>query len=456
MLVTRRHAPRPFVFTSTNKVYGDTPNRLPLVEKETRWEVAEDHAYFDKGIDKVSIDNTLHSLFGASKVSADVMVQEYGRYFGLKTACFRGGCLTGPGHSGAELHGFLAYLAKCALTGRHYTVFGYKGKQVQDNIHSYDLVNAFWHFFEAPARAGSTTSAAGRTPTARCWRRSRWERMAGNAFNWSYSETNRVGDHLWWISDISKFEDHFPKWSLQYDMEGIMEAVIEGQKARVDLAEPADAHPRSVAGGMGGGFEPKMLSVLIPAHNEEGHIAETIGLFADALEKEQIPYEVLVVNDNSGDRTEEILKEVSEKNPRSGTSTTRRRTASDCCPSGLVVLQGRVCHRHGGCFRRSGGSVKYYRKWKSHDCVFGTRFARESRLVVYPWVKLIFNRLGNLFIQGLFMWRYNDTTNFQALRPERHRGASAAVVLPLQSDGGIAAQGDGARVQLRDRAEQLV
>ena len=237
---TRRHCPEAaFVFTSTNKVYGDTPNRLPLVEKETRWEVAEDHAYFDKGIDEsMSIDNTLHSLFGASKVSADVMVQEYGRYFGLKTACFRGGCLTGPGHSGAELHGFLAYLAKCALTGRHYTVFGYKGKQVRDNIHSYDLVNAFWHFFEAPRSGEVYNIGGGRHANCSMLEAIEMaERMTGNAFNWSYSETNRVGDHMWWISDISKFEDHFPKWSLQYDMEGIMEAVIEGQKARVDLAE---------------------------------------------------------------------------------------------------------------------------------------------------------------------------------------------------------------------------
>ena len=166
--VTRRHCPdAPFIFTSTNKVYGDTPNRLPLVERETRWAVDDSHPFAVHGIDEtMSIDQTMHSVFGASKVAADVMVQEYGRYFGLKTACFRGGCLTGPGHSGAELHGFLSYLVKCAVTERPYTVFGYKGKQVRDNIHSFDLVNAFWHFFNAP-RSGEVYNIGG-GPASNC------------------------------------------------------------------------------------------------------------------------------------------------------------------------------------------------------------------------------------------------------------------------------------------------
>jgi len=159
---TLRHCPdAAFVFTSTNKVYGDTPNLLPLVEEETRWEVRADHPFAAHGIDEsMSIDRSLHSLFGASKLAADVLVQEYGRYFGLKTACFRGGCLTGPGHSGAMLHGFLAYLAKCAVTGQPYTVLGYGGKQVRDNIHSWDLVNAFWHFVRSP-QAGAVYNIGG-------------------------------------------------------------------------------------------------------------------------------------------------------------------------------------------------------------------------------------------------------------------------------------------------------
>jgi len=144
----------PFIFTSTNKVYGDLPNHLPLVEMDTRWEVESSHRFFDYGIDEsMSIDQSKHSVFGASKVAADVMVQEFGRYWNMKTACFRGGCLTGPGHSGAELHGFLSYLMKCAMTGKHYTVFGYKGKQVRDNIHSVDLVECFFRFFERPGEA---------------------------------------------------------------------------------------------------------------------------------------------------------------------------------------------------------------------------------------------------------------------------------------------------------------
>ena len=160
--LTRLHCPDSvFIFTSTNKVYGDNPNLLPLAEQETRWEIDNRHPYFEKGIDEqMSIDHSKHSVFGASKVAADVMVQEYGRYFNIRTGIFRGGCLTGPNHSGAQLHGFLAYLMKCAITGNHYTIFGYKGKQVRDNIHSYDLVNMFWHFYQAP-RFGEVYNAGG-------------------------------------------------------------------------------------------------------------------------------------------------------------------------------------------------------------------------------------------------------------------------------------------------------
>ncbi len=150
-----------FIFTSTNKVYGDTPNRLPLKELETRWEIDAEHSYYQNGIDEsMSIDQSKHSLFGASKVAADIMVQEYGRYFGMKTGVFRGGCLTGPSHAGTELHGFLAYLMKCAVTGREYRIYGYKGKQVRDNIHAHDLVNAFWHFYLNP-RPGEVYNMGG-------------------------------------------------------------------------------------------------------------------------------------------------------------------------------------------------------------------------------------------------------------------------------------------------------
>lgn len=224
----REHCPEaPFLFTSTNKVYGDTPNRLPLVELETRWEVEENHSYHKHGIDEgMSIDQTKHSLFGASKVAADVLVQEYGRYFGMPTACFRGGCLTGPAHAGAELHGFLAYLMKCTVEGRSYRVFGYKGKQVRDNIHSHDLVDAFWHFFKAPRMAevynlgGSRHSNCSMLEAiALC------EEIAGRKLDYSYVEDNRIGDHIWWISDVRKFQSHYPDWSYRYDLRGILEEI---------------------------------------------------------------------------------------------------------------------------------------------------------------------------------------------------------------------------------------
>ena len=234
--ITREACPdATFIFTSTNKVYGDTPNRLPFEERETRWEISKEHPFYEKGIDEsMSLDNTVHSIFGASKVAADILVQEYGQYFGLKTACFRGGCLTGPGHSGAELHGFLAYLAKCALTGDSYTVFGYQGKQVRDNIHSADLVNAFWHFFQNPRVGEIYNIGGGRYANCSMLEAiSMAELLTGKEFNRTYSEDNRVGDHIWWISDVSRFENHYPDWAITHGIEDIMQTVIEGQSERL-------------------------------------------------------------------------------------------------------------------------------------------------------------------------------------------------------------------------------
>ncbi len=237
---TRRNCPdAAFIFASTNKVYGDTPNRLPLVELETRWEVAPDHPYAEHGIDEgMSVDHSLHSLFGASKLAADVMVQEYGRYFGMRTGVFRGGCLTGPGHSGAMLHGFLAYLAKCAVTGEPYTVLGYKGKQVRDNIHSYDLVNAFWHFVQAPRSGAVYNIGGGRHANcsmleaiATC------ERLTGRPMNRSYSEQNRTGDHIWWISDVRRFQADYPEWCYRYDIEAILGEIVDMVSSRFVAAE---------------------------------------------------------------------------------------------------------------------------------------------------------------------------------------------------------------------------
>ena len=174
----------------------------------------------------MSIDQTKHSLFGASKVAADVLVQEYGRYFGMPTACFRGGCLTGPAHAGAELHGFLSYLMKCAVTGRPYRVFGYKGKQVRDNIHSFDLVEAFAAFIERRASARSTTSVAAVIAIARCSKRSSSaKRSAAGNLSWKYEEDNRIGDHIWWISDVRKFREHYPGWNFRYGLREILEEI---------------------------------------------------------------------------------------------------------------------------------------------------------------------------------------------------------------------------------------
>ena len=223
----RKYSPEGvFIFTSTNKVYGDTPNALPLVEKETRFELPTNHAFY-QGIDEsMSIDQTKHSVFGASKVAADVMVQEYGRYFGLKTAIFRGGCLTGPAHSGAKLHGFLAYLIKCVATETPYTIFGYKGKQVRDNIHANDLVNAFYQFYLKP-RKGEVYNIGGsrHSNTSMQEALTKAEGILGKKAKVNYSKTNRIGDHIWYISDVSKFQKHYPKWKYQYDNDAIFEEI---------------------------------------------------------------------------------------------------------------------------------------------------------------------------------------------------------------------------------------
>jgi CDP-paratose 2-epimerase len=225
---TRRFAPEAvFIFTSTNKVYGDRPNFLPLVEQERRFEIDPSHPYHAFGIDEsMSLDQTTHSLFGASKVAADVLVQEYGRYFDMPTACFRGGCLTGPGHAGAELHGFLAYLMKCTVLGQPYSVFGYKAKQVRDNIHSADLVDAFWHFFEKPRVAAVYNIGGGREVNCSMVEAiEACENVAGRALNWSYKEQNRIGDHIWWISDTRRFESDYPAWRRRYGLMHILEQI---------------------------------------------------------------------------------------------------------------------------------------------------------------------------------------------------------------------------------------
>ena len=238
---TRRFAPDAvFIYMSTNKVYGDAPNFLPLVEHETRWEIAPEHAYRDGIPESMSVDHTMHSLFGVSKLAADLLVQEYGRYFGMRTACFRGGCLTGPNHSGTELHGFLAYLMKCVVIRSPYTIFGYKAKQVRDNIHSADLIRAFEEFYNAPRCGEVYNMGGGRFSNcsmleaiAMC------EDISGEELDWTYVAEPRKGDHQWWISDCSRFESHYPNWRHTYDVQRILTEIYEANLERVPLANAA-------------------------------------------------------------------------------------------------------------------------------------------------------------------------------------------------------------------------
>ena len=230
----RRHCPSAvFIFTSTNKVYGDRPNALPLVELDTRWEIEPDHRYANGIAEDMSIDSCLHSVFGASKVAADVMVQEYGRYFGMPTTCFRGGTLTGPQHSAAQLHGFLGYLMRCAMTRTPYTVFGYKGKQVRDAIHAKDLIRAFEEVWRQPRVAEVYNIGGGRFSNCSVLEAiTLTEKITGTSMEWQYSNSNRTGDHIWWIGDNGRFARNYPNWRLQYDVEDILKEMYEANVAR--------------------------------------------------------------------------------------------------------------------------------------------------------------------------------------------------------------------------------
>jgi CDP-paratose 2-epimerase len=221
------------IFTSTNKVYGDRPNTLPLVEQETRWEIDPEHTYANGIREDMSIDASLHSVFGASKVAADILVQEFGRYYGLRTACFRGGTLTGPHHSAAELHGFLAYVMRCTMTGTKYTVYGYKGKQVRDAIHSHDLIRAFDEVFRAPRVGEIYNIGGGRFSNASVLEAIELaQEIVGEELEWTYKDESRIGDHIWWIGDNGHFESHYPSWRLEYDVPRILEEIRDANAER--------------------------------------------------------------------------------------------------------------------------------------------------------------------------------------------------------------------------------
>jgi CDP-paratose 2-epimerase len=226
---TRLHKPdATFIFTSTNKVYGDRPNRLPLEDLPTRLELPGGHEYFDGIPVTMSIDHCLHSLFGASKAAADLIVQEYGRYFDMPTVTFRGGCLTGPNHAGARLHGFLSYLMRCTVTGDPYTVYGYAGKQVRDNIHSADLVRAFAAFHARPRPGAVYNIGGGRESNCSMLEAiTLCEHIAGRELNWELGPEPRIGDHRWWISDLGAFKADYPGWDVRLGVEDILREIYE-------------------------------------------------------------------------------------------------------------------------------------------------------------------------------------------------------------------------------------
>jgi CDP-paratose 2-epimerase len=231
---TRQACPAaPFIHMSTNKVYGDRPNTIALRELETRWDYA-DPAYEHGISEEFSIDQSKHSLFGASKVAADVMVQEYGRYFGMPTCCLRGGCLTGPNHSGVELHGFLSYLVKCNLEGREYKVFGYKGKQVRDNIHSEDVARFMWEFVKAPRIAEVYNLGGGRDNSCSILEAFKLaEKFSGREQVFTYVEENRIGDHICYISDLRKMREHYPAWDITISLEETIRQIVDAWKGRL-------------------------------------------------------------------------------------------------------------------------------------------------------------------------------------------------------------------------------
>ncbi len=222
-----------FVFTSTNKVYGDRPNDLPLIETDRRLELPTDHEYFAGIPSSMSIDRSMHSVFGASKVAADIMVQEYGRYFDIPTVCFRGGCLTGPSHAGAQLHGFLSYLMKCTVTGTKYSIFGYNGKQVRDNIHSADVLKAMWMFHEAPRPGAVYNLGGGRDSNVSMLEAiDKCEDIAGKQLDWELSDQARMGDHRWWVSDLAEFQDDYPGFTLEYGIDDVLTEIHEVNASR--------------------------------------------------------------------------------------------------------------------------------------------------------------------------------------------------------------------------------
>ena len=402
---TRRHAPgATFMFCSTNKVYGDLPNSLPLVELPQRLELPEDHRYY-RGIDTtMSIDQSTHSLFGVSKAAADLLVQEYGRYFDMPTVCFRGGCLTGPNHAGTQLHGFLSYLMRCTMTGEPYTVFGYGGKQVRDNIHAADLVAAFEAFHRAP-RAGAVYNIGGgrQSNCSMLEAIELCQEIAGRELDWSLGEENRIGDHRWWISDLEPFKRDYPDWDITHDVRDILTRDPRPQRRAV-------------------GRQRMKLSVVIPAHNEVESIGATVEALVAELQGAGGPYEIVVVDDDSGDGTGDVVRAIAEREPAVRCIRSPRSPGfGHAVRSGLDEYTGdAVAIVMADLSDSPDDLVRYYRVLEEgYDCAFGSRFIRGGKVNDYPQAQADPQPAGQPCIRVLFRHGYNDTTNaFKAYRRE--------------------------------------
>lgn len=430
-------AESPFVHMSTNKVYGDGPNRLEMRETESRWEIADPEYQF--GIPETfSIDHCKHSLFGASKAASDLLVQEYGRYFDMPTCCLRGGCLTGPNHSGVELHGFLSYLVTCALEERNYTIFGYKGKQVRDNIHSRDVASFISAFIHSPRVGEVYNIGGGKQNTCSIIEAvGIIKDLTGKTPQMGYRETPRIGDHICYYSDLRKAMAHFPDWAPQTTVQDTIAEIVEAKRN----TPPSPTAPKQL----------KLFSVIVPARNEVECIISTVTSTHDVLRNENVPHEIVVVDDGSTDRTGEVLEQYLSSDPvlsiskpirvvrNSGGNGIGR--AIDC---GLLAAQGdAVCIMMADASDSPSDAVSYWRKLnEGYDCVFGSRFMRGGKVVDYPKIKLVINRLANLFIRVLFQHGLDDTTNaFKAyrmttidgLRPILSPHFNITVELPLKS-----------------------
>ena len=436
----RRGAPdAPFIHMSTNKVYGDAPNRLALKESPTRWEIAD--AEYQNGIPETfSIDQSKHSLFGASKAAADLAVQEYGRYFGMPTCCLRGGCLTGPNHSGVELHGFLSYLVACAVMEQNYTVYGYLGKQVRDNIHSRDVA-AFIAAFISNPRIGEVYNIGGgfQNTCSIIEAVTTIKELTGKTPNLSYNEQPREGDHICYYSDLTKAKTHYPEWAPATDIRSTISEIVEAQSSKTPVVPTKQA------------TRLRLFSIVMPARNEAAGIVDAVTAIQQTLSENKVPHEIIVVDDGSTDDTAAVLKSAISNNPVLSRGSTIRivRNTGEHGIGRAIDFGIQSCGGDAVCIMMADSSdsphdaVVYWEKLnEGYDCAFGSRFIQGGIVRDYPAFKLAVNRLANLFIRVLFRHGLNDTTNafkayrkttIEGIRPILSPHFNITVELPLKA-----------------------